>query len=187
VVPVQHYAAWWIMQAVERSIAADHTIHVPQHAVEKRQKVLHAGRALAHSHRRPTAEQLATRSGLSVETVQKVLDQIKQPVSLEATVGPDGEGRLEDLLSDRDALTPDEAAARTQLQADLRGLLSSLTPREVQVLRMRFGLDGADEVTLEGIGATLSVSRERVRQIEERALAKLRASSEQARMKSHLG
>lgn len=177
------YAWWWIDQAIARGMAEDFMIRLPQHVIEKRTKLVRARRSLGRS---PTVEQLAERSGLSAQAVRTLGELVAQPVSLDAPAGPEGEARVGDFVADRDAPPVDEAVAKGRLGTDLRALCAALTPRELRVLQMHYGLDGEKELTLEQIGAELSLSRERARQIEQSALDKLRSRAEEQQMRSYL-
>ena len=131
-------------------------------------------------------EQLAERSGLTARAVRTLADLGPRPASLDAPVGADGEARLGDFVPDRNALPVDEAVAQRRLRTDLRALCAALTPRELRVLQMHYGLDGEKELTLEQVGVKLSVSRERARQIERGALDKLRSGSQVGKVRSYL-
>ena len=169
------YATWWIRQAITRSIADQaRTIRVPVHMTETVGKIARAARRLAQeSGREPSTEELAQRLGLPLDKVRTVQRLVKEPVSLEAPIGDDEEGRLGDLIEDKDAVMPFDAAARTNLRETAARALSGLTPREERILRMRFGIGMNRDHTLEEVGRTFNVTRERIRQIEAKALKKL--------------
>ncbi len=169
------YATWWIRQAITRSIADQaRTIRVPVHMTETVGKIARAARRLAQeSGREPSTEELAARLGLPLDKVRTVQRLVKEPVSLEAPIGDDEEGRLGDLIEDKDAVMPFDAAARANLRETAARALSGLTPREERILRMRFGIGMNRDHTLEEVGRTFNVTRERIRQIEAKALRKL--------------
>jgi RNA polymerase primary sigma factor len=171
------YASWWIKQAVERAIADQApTIRLPIHLVESRSRVTRARRALAREDRHaPTPRELAERTGLPIAKVELIERLTGEPASLDSPLGGEGGGTLVDLVANDTTALPDDEAADAQLRARAHELLVTLTPREQQVLHMRFGLLGAPERTLEEIGASLSLTRERIRQIEGGALRKLRS------------
>ncbi len=173
------YATWWIRQGITRSIA-DHgrTIRLPVHVLDSLNKMSHHRRALAEElGRDPRPDELATRMGVRVDKVELLLDAARQqPVSLEAPVGEDEETPRGDLIADATLASPEEAAIRSQLADEIERALAPLTVREREVLRLRYGLGTTRELTLAEIGRRLSVTRERARQIEMRALEKLRAA-----------
>ncbi|HVC60150.1 MAG TPA: sigma-70 family RNA polymerase sigma factor [Acetobacteraceae bacterium] len=172
------YASWWIRQAMTRAIADQApTIRVPVHMKETAGQVLRAGRRIAQqTGREPTLEELAARLNLPVDKVKTARELVREPVSLEMPVGEDADARLGDLVEDRNAVMPFEAAARTVMRERASQLLSGLTPREERILRMRFGIGTDRDHTLEEVGRLFNVTRERIRQIEAKALGKLRAS-----------
>jgi RNA polymerase primary sigma factor len=172
------YASWWIRQAMTRAIADQApTIRVPVHMKETAGQVLRAGRRIAQqTGREPTLEELASRLNLPLEKVKTARELVREPVSLEMPVGEDGDAQLGDLVEDRNAVMPFEAAARTVMRERASALLSGLTPREERILRMRFGIGTDRDHTLEEVGRLFNVTRERIRQIEAKALGKLRAS-----------
>ena len=173
------YATWWIRQAISRAVADQaRTIRVPVHMIEASNRVVHAARVLVQeTGREPTDAELASRVGLPVEKVRRVIGIVQDPISLETPVGEGGDGSLGDLVADGRAVAPPEAVASTHLRAQTRRVLSTLSPREQQVLRMRFGIGERQDHTLEEVGQSLAVTRERVRQIESTALRKLRHPS----------
>jgi RNA polymerase primary sigma factor len=172
------YASWWIRQAMTRAIADQApTIRVPVHMKETAGQVLRAGRRIAQqTGREPTLEELAARLNLPVEKVKTARELVREPVSLEMPVGEDADAKLGDLVEDRNAVMPFEAAIRTVMRERASALLSGLTPREERILRMRFGIGTDRDHTLEEVGRLFNVTRERIRQIEAKALGKLRAS-----------
>ncbi len=172
------YASWWIRQAMTRAIADQApTIRVPVHMKETAGQVLRAGRRIAQeTGREPTLEELAARLNLPVEKVKTARELVREPVSLEMPVGEDADAKLGDLVEDRNAVMPFEAAARAVMRERASQLLSGLTPREERILRMRFGIGTDRDHTLEEVGRLFNVTRERIRQIEAKALGKLRAS-----------
>jgi RNA polymerase primary sigma factor len=176
-VKLSTYATWWIRQAMSRAIADQApTIRVPVHMTETAGRVWRAGWHMAQQiGREPTLEELAARLGMSIDKVKTARQLAREPISLETPVGEDDDGELGDLVEDRNAVTPFEAAVRSVLRERASRLLSGLTPREERILRMRFGIGMDRDHTLEEVGRTFSVTRERIRQIEAKALAKLKA------------
>ncbi len=172
------YASWWIRQAMTRAIADQApTIRVPVHMKETAGQVLRAGRRIAQqTGREPTLEELAARLNLPMDKVKTARELVREPVSLDMPVGEDADAKLGDLVEDRNAVMPFEAAARTVMREQASKLLSGLTPREERILRMRFGIGTDRDHTLEEVGRLFNVTRERIRQIEAKALGKLRAS-----------
>ncbi len=173
------YATWWIRQAITRSIADQaRTIRVPVHMTETVNKLARAMRQMLHENgREPTAEELAERLGLTLQKVQQVLKIAKEPVSLETPVGDEDDSHLGDFIEDRNAINPMDAAIQANLREVMRKTLGTLTGREEKVLRMRFGVGMTTDHTLEEVGQTFGVTRERIRQIEAKALRKLQHSS----------
>jgi RNA polymerase primary sigma factor len=169
------YATWWVRQAVTRAIADQaRTIRVPVHMIETINKVTRTRRALVQElGREPTPEEIASKMELPIEQVLKALKCSKEPVSLDAPVGDDGDAHLGDFIEDTTFLSPEKVALHADLSEQTRSLLKSLTPREAQVIRMRFGIEEKSEHTLEEIGELFCVTRERIRQIEAKALKKL--------------
>ena len=176
------YATWWIRQAVGRAVADyGRTIRLPVHTIEALNKVTHGRRDLAtRLGRDPRPEELALHLGMAIGKLQMLLDAAKIPASLDAAVGEDEESTLGTLLRDQASLSPEEEAIRGQMAEEVERAMAPLTEREREVLRLRYGLGLDRELTLEEIGRRLSVTRERVRQIESRALAKLRAARHSA-------
>jgi RNA polymerase primary sigma factor len=170
------YATWWIRQAITRAIADQaRTIRVPVHMVETMNKLLRVSRLLVQElGREPTAEEIGERMELSPDKVRRILRISREPISLETPVGEDEDSHLGDFIEDENALAPVEAVIAVNLRDQTRRVLSSLTPREEQVLRLRFGIGERSDHTLEEVGARFNVTRERIRQIESKALRKLR-------------
>jgi RNA polymerase primary sigma factor len=169
------YATWWIRQAITRAIADQaRTIRVPVHMAETAGKVLRTARRMAQeAGRDPTPEELAQRLGMPIERVRTVQGLAREPVSLETPIGEDGDAQLGDLIEDSNAVMPFDAAARSSLREAAAQVLSGLTPREERILRMRFGIGMNTDHTLEEVGRSFNVTRERIRQIEAKALKKL--------------
>jgi RNA polymerase primary sigma factor len=176
------YATWWIRQQVGRAVADyGRTIRLPVHVMESLAKLTRARtELLAELGREPRSQELAARAGLSVDKVELLLDAAKHPVSLEAPIGGDEETPLGHVVRDATSRSPEEEAIRRQLAREVEHAMGPLTDREREVLRLRFGLGFDRELTLEEIGRRLSVTRERVRQIEARAMAKIRAAHHHA-------
>ncbi len=170
------YATWWIRQAVTRAVADQaRTIRVPVHMLEASNRVTHAARMiLQETGREPTEAELGERLGIPVEKVRRVVGIVQDPISLETPVGEHGDGALGDLVPDARVIAPPEAVAATHLRAQTQRILETLSPREQLVVRMRFGIGQRVDHTLEEVGQTMSVTRERIRQIESTALRKLR-------------
>jgi RNA polymerase primary sigma factor len=173
------YATWWIRQAITRAIAdQSRTIRVPVHMNEALNKLIRASRSLVQEFgREPTNEEIARRMDLPVGRIRKILEFTRSPVSLESPVGEEGDSRLGDFIEDSRLASPVEAALNVNLKEKTESALKTLTPREEQVLKMRFGLEDGSECTLEEVGRRFSVTRERIRQIEAKALRKLRQCS----------
>ena len=181
------YAAWWIRQSIERALLYQgKDVRMPVHLTASRRRVLGAERALSQKNARlPSQEEIAESSGVPLDKVQAVRALSLSPVSLDAPMGDEGDFRFGDTLaSETDA--PDEALAQTRMREAAREMLETLTPREREVLRLRYGLTGEDDHTLEQIGRSFSLSRERIRQIESKALEKLRTWSEERGLGSYL-
>jgi RNA polymerase primary sigma factor len=170
------YATWWIRQAVSRSLADQaRTIRIPVHMVESMNKLMKATRRFGQENgREPTGEEIGQVTELSPEKIKEVLRISQQPVSLDNPIGDEGEGRLGDFIEDRGSITPPEAASEELMKANIGTILHSLDDREARVLRLRFGLDDGRSRTLEEVGIDFGVTRERIRQIEAKALNKLR-------------
>ncbi len=184
------YAAWWVRQAMARAIAdQSKTIRVPVHLLESRHKLERVKRALTQQGiHDPSDEQLAKESGLPIDKVKAIRGLVREPLRLEAPLGDEGDGgQLGDLVADTRVPLPDEQIATEHMQSQTRSLLELLSPREQQLLKLRFGMDGGPGQTLEEVGKSFNLSRERVRQIEAAALKKLRAVSEQRQLGSYIG
>ena len=175
-VKVSTYAVWWIRQSIARAIADQaRTIRIPVHVSENAAKVLRERRRLYQKDgREPRPAELAERLGVPVARVEQVLSMAAQPTSLDAPIGEDGDATLGDLIKAPDAVDPQAVAEASALQKIVGEALATLTPREQRILRMRFGIGGAADHTLEEIGKEFGVTRERIRQIEAKALEKLR-------------
>ncbi|HHT68571.1 MAG TPA: RNA polymerase sigma factor RpoD [Firmicutes bacterium] len=182
------YATWWIRQAITRSIADQaRTIRIPVHMVETINKLTRVSRQLLQElGRAPLPEEIAEEMDLPVERVREIMKIAQEPVSLETPIGEEEDSHLGDFIEDQEATAPAEAAAFTMLQEQLGQVLESLTPREQQVLRLRFGLDDGRGRTLEEVGQVFGVTRERIRQIEAKALRKLRHPSRSKKLKDFL-
>ena len=182
------YATWWIRQAITRSIADQaRTIRIPVHMVETINKLIRVSRQLLQTYgREPTPEEIAEEMGLSVEKVREIQKIAQEPVSLETPIGEEEDSHLGDFIPDDDVPAPDTAAAITMLKEQLVEVLETLTEREQKVLRLRFGLEDGRPRTLEEVGKEFDVTRERIRQIEAKALRKLRHPSRSKKLKDYL-
>ena len=182
------YATWWIRQAITRSIADQaRTIRIPVHMVETINRLVRTSRQLLQElGREPTTEEIAARVDLPVERVSEILKMSQEPVSLETPIGEEEDSHLVDFIQDDNVLVPHDAAAFTLLHEQLMEVLLTLTEREQKVLRLRFGLDDGRPRTLEEVGRQFSVTRERIRQIEAKALRKLRHPSRSKKLKDYL-
>jgi RNA polymerase primary sigma factor len=182
------YATWWIRQAITRAIAdKGRTIRVPVHAIETINKLTQARRQLVGElGREPTAGEIAKRMRLPVAKVRHIIKVAQEPVSLDAPVGDDHESHLKDFLEDTSTPSPSEAAMRLRFQEQTASVLKTLTPREEKILRMRYGFEEDNTHTLEEIGDSLALTRERIRQIESQALRNLRASSHASRLRIYV-
>ncbi|MCQ4162629.1 RNA polymerase sigma factor RpoD [Roseomonas sp. GC11] len=182
------YATWWVRQAITRSLADQaRTIRVPVHMTETVGKVARMSRRFAQkAGREPTPEELAAELGMSVDKVRAVQRLAREPVSLENPIGEDDDGRLGDFIEDENAVMPFDAASRSAMRDATMRILSDLTPREERILRMRFGIGGENDHTLEEVGKTFNVTRERIRQIEAKALKKLQVSKRGKALRSFL-
>jgi len=171
------YATWWIRQSVSRAIADQaRTIRIPVHMIETINKVIRTSRYLVQQYgREPTAEEIAQQMEMPADKVRKVLKIVNEPVSLETPIGDDEESSLGDFVEDRQTLSPADAAMALSLEEQTRKVLATLTPREEQILRLRFGIGEKSDYTLEEVGQRFAVTRERIRQIEAKALRKLRS------------
>ena len=184
------YAAWWVRQAMARALAdQSKTIRVPVHLLESRHKLERVRRAMAQQGvRDPSDEELARESGLPIDKVRAIRGLVREPLRLEAPLGDAGDGgQLGDRVADLRSPAPDEQLAQGRMQVQTRALLDHLSPREQQLLKLRFGMDGGPGQTLEEVGKSFNLSRERVRQIEAAALKKLRAISEERELGSYIG
>ncbi|MNJ45202.1 RNA polymerase sigma factor SigA [compost metagenome] len=182
------YATWWIRQAITRAIADQaRTIRIPVHMVETINKLIRISRQLLQEMgREPTPEEIANEMELTVEKVREIMKIAQEPVSLETPIGEEDDSHLGDFIEDHDALAPADAAAYELLKEQLEDVLDTLTEREENVLRLRFGLDDGRTRTLEEVGKVFGVTRERIRQIEAKALRKLRHPSRSKRLKDFL-
>ena len=182
------YATWWIRQAITRAIADQaRTIRIPVHMVETINKLIRVTRQLVQElGREPTPEEIAAHMDIPVERVREIQKIAQEPVSLETPIGEEEDSHLGDFIEDQDAPAPAEAASFTLLKEQLEEVLESLTPREEKVLRLRFGLDDGRARTLEEVGQVFGVTRERIRQIEAKALRKLRHPSRSKKLKDYL-
>ena len=182
------YATWWIRQAITRSIADQaRTIRIPVHMIETINKIVRSSRQLIlELGREPTPEELSVRLKMPIEKVRKVLKIAKEPVSLETPIGDDDDSFLGDFIEDKNAVIPEEAVMQLNLRETTTKILSTLTPREERVLRMRFGIGMSSDHTLEEVGQQFSVTRERIRQIEAKALRKLKHPIRSKKLKSFM-
>ncbi len=182
------YATWWIRQAITRAIADQaRTIRIPVHMVETINKLVRVQRQLVQElGRDPTPEEIGDEMGLEVERVREIMKIAQEPVSLETPIGEEEDSHLGDFIPDEDVLAPADAATFTMLREQLIEVLDSLTPREQKVLKLRFGLDDGRARTLEEVGKEFEVTRERIRQIEAKALRKLRHPSRSKKLKDFL-
>ncbi len=183
------YATWWIRQSITRAIADQaRTIRIPVHMIESINKLIRSTREFMQDHgREPTAEELAKIAEMPVERVRKVLKIAREPISLETPIGDEEDSHLADFIEDRKAVAPAEAVVNSNLRDQTRKVLASLTPREEQVLRLRFGIGEKTDHTLEEVGNRFAVTRERIRQIEAKALRKLRLPSRSKKLRGFLG
>jgi RNA polymerase primary sigma factor len=182
------YATWWIRQAITRAIADQaRTIRLPVHMIEMVNKVTRTSRALVHElGREPTSEEIGTRMDIPVSKVRKVLKIAQQPVSLETPIGQEEDSHLGDFIEDRGAVSPADGVININLKEMTEQVLNTLTPREERIIKMRFGLEDGTEHTLEEVGQNFGVTRERIRQIEAKALRKLRHPSRNRRLRAFL-
>ncbi len=180
------YATWWIRQAITRAIADQaRTIRIPVHMIETINKLIRTSRYLVQEMgREPTPEEIAEKMDLPLDKVRKVLKIAKEPISLETPIGEEEDSHLGDFIEDKNAVSPSEAVVNLSLQEQTRKVLATLTPREEKVLRMRFGIGEKSDHTLEEVGQDFDVTRERIRQIEAKALRKLRHPSRSKRLKA---
>ena len=182
------YATWWIRQAITRAIADQaRTIRIPVHMIETINKLVRTSRQFLHEKgREPTPEEMAERLSMPLEKVRKVMKIAKEPISLETPIGDEEDSHLGDFIEDKNAVIPVDAAIQANLKETVTRVLASLTPREERVLRMRFGIGMNTDHTLEEVGQQFSVTRERIRQIEAKALRKLKHPSRSRKMRSFL-
>ena len=182
------YATWWIRQAITRAIADQaRTIRIPVHMVETINKLIRVSRQLLQEKgREPQPEEIAEAMGISVEKVREIIKIAQEPVSLETPIGEEEDSHLGDFIQDDDAPPPAEAASFTLMKEQLMSVLDTLTPREKKVLSLRFGLEDGRQRTLEEVGQQFNVTRERIRQIEAKALRKLRHPSRSKKLKDYL-
>jgi RNA polymerase primary sigma factor len=182
------YATWWIRQAITRAIADQaRTIRIPVHMIETINKLIRTSRALVQEYgREPTSEEIAKRMDIPVSKVRKVLKIAQEPISLETPIGEEEDSHLGDFIEDRNVVSPAEAVININLKDQTEALLKTLTPREEKVIKMRFGLGDGSEHTLEEVGQNFAVTRERIRQIEAKALRKLRHPSRSRKLKAFL-
>ncbi len=182
------YATWWIRQAITRAIADQaRTIRIPVHMIETINKLIRTSRQLVQEYgREPTSEEIAKRMEIPVAKVRKVLKIAQEPISLETPIGEEEDSHLGDFIEDHAAVSPAEAVININLKEQTAGVLKTLTPREEKVIKMRFGLDDGSERTLEEVGQSFAVTRERIRQIEAKALRKLRHPSRSRKLRAFL-
>ena len=182
------YATWWIRQAITRSIADQaRTIRIPVHMMDSITKVVRTSRLLLNEiGREPTPEELAEKLGMPLEKVRKVLKIVREPLSLETPIGDEEDSHLGDFIEDKDTILPIDAVIQANLRETTTRTLAQLTPREERVIRMRFGIGVNKDHTLEEVGVQFSVTRERIRQIEAKALRKLRHPRRSKKLRSFL-
>jgi RNA polymerase primary sigma factor len=182
------YATWWIRQAITRAIADQaRTIRIPVHMIETINKLIRTSRQLVQEYgREPTSEEIAKRMDIPVIKVRKVLKIAQEPISLETPIGEEEDSHLGDFIEDRGVISPAEAVININLKEQTESVLKTLTPREEKVIKMRFGLDDGSEHTLEEVGQSFAVTRERIRQIEAKALRKLRHPSRSRKLRAFL-
>jgi RNA polymerase primary sigma factor len=182
------FASWWIRQAFSRASADQaRTIRIPVHMIETINKLIRTSRALVQElGREPTSEEIAQRMDIPVSKVRKVLKIAQEPISLETPIGEEEDSHLGDFIEDRGVVSPAEAVINLNLKEQTEAVLKTLTPREEKVIKMRFGVGEGSEHTLEEVGQNFAVTRERIRQIEAKALRKLRHPSRSRKIKAFL-
>ena len=182
------YATWWIRQAITRAIADQaRTIRIPVHMIETINKLIRTSRALVQElGREPTSEEIARRMDIPVSKVRKVLKIAQEPISLETPIGEEEDSHLGDFIEDRSAVSPSDAVINLNLREQTESVLKTLTPREERVIKLRFGVGEGSEHTLEEVGQNFAVTRERIRQIEAKALRKLRHPSRSRKLRAFL-
>jgi RNA polymerase primary sigma factor len=182
------YATWWVRQAMTRAIADQaRTIRIPVHMNEIINKLNRTSRTLVQQNgREPTQEEIAEKMGMSLDKVQKVFKIAKSPISLETPIGEEGDSRLEDFIEDKEVISPQEAAISSNMAKQIQKVLSTLNKREEKILRMRFGIGEKHDHTLDEVGRYFELTRERIRQIEDKALRKLKHSSRASKLRSFI-
>jgi len=182
------YATWWVRQAITRAIADQaRTIRIPVHMIEVINKLNRTSRTLVQQMgREPTLEEIAERMGMSLEKMQKVFKITKRPISLETPIGEEGDSRLEDFIEDKESISPQDAAISSNMTKRIQKVLSTLNEREEKILRMRFGIGEKHDHTLDEVGQYFELTRERIRQIEDKALRKLKHSSRADKLRSFI-
>jgi len=182
------YATWWIRQAITRAIADQaRTIRIPVHMIETINKLIRTSRSLVQElGREPTSEEIAVRMDIPVSKVRKVLKIAQEPISLETPIGEEEDSHLGDFIEDRNIVSPSDAVINLNLKEQTDSVLKTLTPREEKVIKMRFGVGDGSEHTLEEVGQSFAVTRERIRQIEAKALRKLRHPSRSRKLRAFL-
>jgi RNA polymerase primary sigma factor len=182
------YATWWIRQAITRAIIDQaRTIRIPVHMNDIINKLNRTSRTLVQENgREPTLEEIAKRMGMPLDNVEKVFKITKRPVSLETPIGEEGDGRLEDFIEDKEVISPQDTAISSNMAKQIQKVLSTLNEREEKILRMRFGIGETHDHTLGEVGQYFELTRERIRQIEEKALRKLKQSSRASKLKSFI-
>ncbi len=182
------YATWWIRQAINRALADQgRTIRIPVHMIDHINRLMRQTKEFVRQHgREPSPEEMALESGMDIDKVKVMLKIAKEPISLDSPVGDGEDSFLGDFIEDANAVSPDEATVKNSLRRSIKQVLASLSPREEAVLRMRYGLDTAVDLTLEEVGRNFAVTRERIRQIEAKALKKLKHPTRRERLASFL-